>query len=204
MSQTNAAALRTTYWVFQIGSKLARSACGTKRNTRAAPRCAIAGVARAPAPRTPAAALMNVRRSMTARLLRDIRPSCPRTIRLASPLSDAACVEKGARALPVRARPRRAQRRGEILERAKGFEPSTPTLAILRVMRSAFDLMRFLMRNREEQTNNVTPLRGHSADAHQWRPQRYACSPGDGDHTRAAKFPAALPSNQPPPITGRQ
>src|SRR5262245_8826180 len=95
MSQTNAAALRTTYWVFQIGSKLARSACGTKRNTRAARRCAIAGLASAPAPRTPAAALMNVRRSMTARLWRG------------------------------------AQRGGEILERAKGFEPSTPTLARL-------------------------------------------------------------------------
>src|ERR1044071_2502836 len=65
MSQTSAAALRTTYWVFQMGSKLARSACGTKRNTRAAPRCAIAGAASAPAPRTPAAALMKVRRSMT-------------------------------------------------------------------------------------------------------------------------------------------
>src|SRR5438270_9064926 len=64
MSHTSAAALRTTYWVFQIGSKLARSACGTKRNTRAAPRCAIAGAASAPAPTTPAAALMNVRRSM--------------------------------------------------------------------------------------------------------------------------------------------
>ncbi len=38
-------ALRTTYWVFQIGSKLARSACGTKRSARAAARCEIAGVA---------------------------------------------------------------------------------------------------------------------------------------------------------------
>src|SRR5262245_6924097 len=69
MSHTNAAALRTTYWVFQIGSKLARSACGTKRNTRAAARCEIAGVASAPAAvRTPApaAALMNVRRCITA------------------------------------------------------------------------------------------------------------------------------------------
>src|ERR1700748_3700769 len=90
MSHTSAAALRTTYWVFQIGSKLARSACGTKRSTRAPPRCAIAGAASAPAPTTPAAALINVRRSM-------------RTLR----------------------------RWEEILERAKGFEPSTPTLARL-------------------------------------------------------------------------
>src|SRR6516162_5514972 len=57
MSHTNAAPLRTTYWVFQIGSKLARSACGTKRNTRAAARCEIAGVASPPvAVRTPAPA----------------------------------------------------------------------------------------------------------------------------------------------------
>src|SRR5262249_47862397 len=71
MSHTNAAPLRTTYWVFQIGSKLARSACGTKRNTRAAARCEIAGVANAPAAvRTPApaAALRNVRRCITAGL----------------------------------------------------------------------------------------------------------------------------------------
>src|SRR5262249_15727012 len=71
MSHTNAAALRTTYWVFQIGSKLARSACGTKRNTRAAARCEIAGVASAPAAvrtPTPAAALMSARRCMAAHL----------------------------------------------------------------------------------------------------------------------------------------
>src|SRR5262252_9878650 len=71
MSHTNAAPLRTTYWVFWIGSKLARSACGTKRSTRAAARCEIAGVARAPAAvRTlaPAAALRNVRRCITAGL----------------------------------------------------------------------------------------------------------------------------------------
>src|SRR5262249_4833711 len=64
MSHTSAAALRTTYWVFQIGSKLARSACGTKRNTRACARWPIAGAARPPAAaKTPAAVLMNVRRS---------------------------------------------------------------------------------------------------------------------------------------------
>src|SRR5262249_25849595 len=71
MSHTNAAALRTTYCVFWIGSKLARSACGTKRNTRARARCEIAGVASAPAAvRTPApaAALMNVRRCIAAGL----------------------------------------------------------------------------------------------------------------------------------------
>src|SRR5215472_7761253 len=49
MSQISAAPLRTTYWVFQIGSKLARSACGTKRSVRAAARCEIAGVASPPA-----------------------------------------------------------------------------------------------------------------------------------------------------------
>ena len=34
--------------MFKIGSKFARSACGTKRNARAAARCEIAGVARPP------------------------------------------------------------------------------------------------------------------------------------------------------------
>src|SRR5262247_2910814 len=67
MSHTNAAPLRTTYWVFQIGSKLARSACGTRRNVRAAARCEMAGGARMPpvasAP-APAAVFRNVRRSM--------------------------------------------------------------------------------------------------------------------------------------------
>src|SRR6516164_2966818 len=47
MSQTSAAALRTTYCVFQIGSKLARSACGTKRSVRADARWDTAGVASA-------------------------------------------------------------------------------------------------------------------------------------------------------------
>jgi hypothetical protein len=65
MSHISAAPLRTTNWVFQIGSKLARSACGTKRSVRAAARCEIAGVARPPAAATePAAVFKNVRRSM--------------------------------------------------------------------------------------------------------------------------------------------
>src|SRR5271169_6335194 len=42
-------ALRTTYVELQIGSKLARSACGTKRSVRAAARWEIAGVASPPA-----------------------------------------------------------------------------------------------------------------------------------------------------------
>src|SRR5277367_5255827 len=67
MSHISAAPLRTTNWLFQIGSKLARSACGTKRNVRAATRCEIAGVGRPPAAAVtpaPAAVLKNVRRSM--------------------------------------------------------------------------------------------------------------------------------------------
>src|SRR5215813_4587381 len=52
-----AEALRTTYWVPQIGSKFARSAWGTKRSARAAARWEIAGVAKEPAAeRAPAAA----------------------------------------------------------------------------------------------------------------------------------------------------
>ena len=35
MSHTRVPALRTTYWVPQIGSKFARFACGTKRSTLA-------------------------------------------------------------------------------------------------------------------------------------------------------------------------
>src|ERR1700738_3493881 len=45
MSHTSAAPLRTTYCVFQIGSKLARSAWGTKRSVRAARRWDMAGAA---------------------------------------------------------------------------------------------------------------------------------------------------------------
>ena len=44
MSHTSTEALRTTNAGLQIGSKLARSACGTKRSARAAARCEIAGV----------------------------------------------------------------------------------------------------------------------------------------------------------------
>src|SRR5262244_3179339 len=72
MSQISAAPLRTTYWVPQIGSKLARSACGTKRSVRAAARCDIAGVASPPAAATAPAAAPDFRkalRSMTIVLL---------------------------------------------------------------------------------------------------------------------------------------
>src|SRR5262249_51279656 len=51
----------------QTGSKLARSACGTRRNVRAAARWEIAGVARPPAVASapaPTADFKNVRRSM--------------------------------------------------------------------------------------------------------------------------------------------
>src|SRR5712671_6990282 len=68
-----AEALRTTYWVPQMGSKFARSACGTKRSVRAAARCEIAGVAKDPAAeRAPAAAadFKNALRSMMGPLVR--------------------------------------------------------------------------------------------------------------------------------------
>src|SRR5215471_11004240 len=65
MSQISMAPLRTTYWVFQIGSKLARSACGTKRSARAAARWEMAGAANALAA-TAAAAFTNVLRSIVA------------------------------------------------------------------------------------------------------------------------------------------
>src|SRR5436309_2648689 len=67
-----AEALRTTYWVPQIGSKLARSACGTKRSVRAPARCDIAGVASPPAVvnvAAPAADFRKTLRSMTIVLL---------------------------------------------------------------------------------------------------------------------------------------
>src|SRR5258708_6223323 len=65
MSQISAAPLRTTYWVFQIGSKLARSACGTKRSVRAAARWEIAGVA-SPLVASAAAVFRNALRCMVA------------------------------------------------------------------------------------------------------------------------------------------
>src|SRR5215470_17199149 len=64
MSHTKAAALRTTYWVFQIGSKLARSACGTKRSARVAARCEIAGVASPPMAVTAPARLRDFRNAL--------------------------------------------------------------------------------------------------------------------------------------------
>src|SRR5262249_16901370 len=64
VSHTSADALRTTYWVVQMGSKLASFACGTKPTVRPG-RCASAGAARraeaASAP-APAAALSTVLR----------------------------------------------------------------------------------------------------------------------------------------------
>src|SRR5258708_16626073 len=61
-------ALRTTKVVVHTGSKLARSACGTKRSVRAATLWEIAGVERLPtvasAP-APAADFKNALRSMT-------------------------------------------------------------------------------------------------------------------------------------------
>src|SRR5262249_25677739 len=56
-----------------MGSKFARSACGTKRKARAAARCEIAGVAKRPAAeRAPAAAVdfRNALRSMMVLLVR--------------------------------------------------------------------------------------------------------------------------------------
>src|SRR5215468_730394 len=68
MSHTSTEALRTTMVDDQTGSKLERSACGTKRRVRAPARCEIAGVANPPvasAP-APAIALSTVRRCTMA------------------------------------------------------------------------------------------------------------------------------------------
>src|SRR5215471_11186314 len=67
MSQTSRPALRAIYAVVQIGSKLARSACGTSRTVRAAARCEMAGVVSplaAAKALTRAADLRKVRRSI--------------------------------------------------------------------------------------------------------------------------------------------
>src|SRR5258706_15099575 len=64
MSHTKSAALRAIYALLQIGSKLERSACGTRRTARAATRCEIAGVARPIVAVAPAAVFKNVLRSM--------------------------------------------------------------------------------------------------------------------------------------------
>src|SRR3954469_6832537 len=68
MSHTAADALRTTYCVVQMGSKLARFACGTNRSVFAAAFCEIAGVNNPPVvTKAPAPALVfkNVLRSIT-------------------------------------------------------------------------------------------------------------------------------------------
>src|SRR5262249_28733688 len=67
LSHTRAEALRTTSVGVHTGSKLARSAWGTKRSARAAARWEIAGVARSPAVASapaPTADFKNVRRSI--------------------------------------------------------------------------------------------------------------------------------------------
>src|SRR5436305_13130529 len=68
MSHTAADALRTTYCVVQMGSKLARFACGTNRSVFAAAFCEIAGVNNPPVvTKAPAPALVfkNALRSIT-------------------------------------------------------------------------------------------------------------------------------------------
>src|SRR5262249_31798995 len=66
-SHTRSPALRAIYAVVQIGSQLARAACGTRRSARTPARCEMAGavrmlpVASAPAP---PAGFRNLRRSM--------------------------------------------------------------------------------------------------------------------------------------------
>src|ERR1700724_3256618 len=69
MSNTSTEALRTTMVDDQTGSKLERSACGTKRRVRAAARWETAGVASPPATARappPAMALSTARRCTTA------------------------------------------------------------------------------------------------------------------------------------------
>src|SRR5262249_12281796 len=57
MSHTSTEALRTTMVDDQTGSKLERSACGTKRSVRAPARWEIAGVASPPVASAPAPAI---------------------------------------------------------------------------------------------------------------------------------------------------
>jgi hypothetical protein len=59
------ATLPGSRFLSSIGSKLARSACGTKRYVRAAARCEIAGLASPAAAAALAAVFKNVLRSMT-------------------------------------------------------------------------------------------------------------------------------------------
>src|SRR5258708_15114307 len=97
-------ALRTTYWVPQMGSKFARSACGTKRSARAAARCETAGVAKDPAAeRAPAATadFRNALRSMTGPRVLALRASFVPKYGL--------CHSKQARRTTVRAGGRRPQ-----------------------------------------------------------------------------------------------
>src|ERR1700758_1508088 len=56
MSHTSAEALRTTYWVVQMGSKFARFACGTNRSVRPAPCASVGAASRVEAAKAPAPA----------------------------------------------------------------------------------------------------------------------------------------------------
>src|SRR5260370_4521249 len=69
-------ALRTTYWVPQMGSKLARSACGTKRSARAAARCEIAGVAKEPAAERAPAAAADFRNALRSMMVPPVQLRC--------------------------------------------------------------------------------------------------------------------------------
>src|SRR5580704_6294734 len=64
MSHTSAEALRTTMVVVQTGSKLARSACGTKRKVRSAMRWETAGVATPPAAASAPAPTIDLRNTL--------------------------------------------------------------------------------------------------------------------------------------------
>src|SRR6266404_7248981 len=82
VSHTTAAALRTTYWVPQMGSKLARLACGTKRKVRAEAPCESAGIER-----PPVAARLPTPANPFNRVLRSIELSQSRVVRVIPPIS---------------------------------------------------------------------------------------------------------------------
>src|SRR5262245_57530331 len=91
-------ALRTTYWVPQMGSKFARSACGTKRSARAAARWEIAGVGKEPAAEMAPAAAIDFRNALRSMMVPPVR-SCCRSGQI--PCRNAACANQNGLDAPL-------------------------------------------------------------------------------------------------------
>src|ERR1700738_3939878 len=119
MSQTIAAALRTTYWVPQMGSKFARSAWGTKRKVRAAAPRERAGIER-----PPVAARLPTPANPFNRVLRSIELSqAPNEVKRASQTDgdQPPLLASGMPARPARAAAKIRSEKAHLFERSHQF-----------------------------------------------------------------------------------